>query len=245
MKNHCDNNASGSVVLRRFEHGRKLLNSLLLTLRFLVSLFVGSAFFLLLIGQEILTREHLVVLVSELLLGRERSVFLLDRDVLRLLALDVLFLELREETGPVFRGKIGILAELALDHEFFNVVDRVHIVHRVDDDFSDDLEISEMTHGRDSVALDQNVAIRQQLESLERFAVRSDQTLAPLDKFLFITNKSTDFDNLYKHLVVFHNFDRFREGYRPSQQFDEVAGSDDRIRVPCLTRGFYGEGAFD
>ena len=83
----------------------------------------------------------------------------------------------------------------------------MHIFHTFYDNFHDSLEVSKVAHSADSVTLDENVAISQQLESLESLTIGPDQTLSTLDKLLFVANEATNFDYFSKHTVILDDLD--------------------------------------
>lgn len=72
----------------------------------------------------------------------------------------------REEPVPVFIDQLWILGQFSPNHQLLDPVDRVDIVHAVDNDASDLFEALVGAHGGDSVALDEDVAVCEQLDGL-------------------------------------------------------------------------------
>ena len=66
------------------------------------------------------------------------------------------------------------------------------------------LEPLEVPHGRHCVALHQDVAAGEQLQSLEGGAVGPNQALPPLHKLLLVANHAANLDDVTLHLVLQH-----------------------------------------
>jgi len=208
---------------------------------FLVAFFLlGDATFSL-FRKEVLSCHHLDVFLTRQLLRRERSVLLLLLGSLLgvdLLALNILLFELRQESFPILIGHIGILLQLTLNHEFFNTVDGVSILHAVDYNSLHCLQIFKFTHHRNSVTLHKDVALIKQLQGFEGHAVGANETLSTLDEFLAIPDDSTDLDHFAKHLLIGQDLNGLLVRDRTSQEFDKVATADDHVGVPSLPRRF-------
>ena len=97
--------------------------------------------------------------------------------------------ELGEEPIPVLVLEGRVFHEFPLDHEFFDVVDGVNILHGVDDDPPHDLETLEPPNQTDCPSLHQNVALGQQLQGLQGVSVGTNQPLPPLDEPLLVAGR--------------------------------------------------------
>jgi len=133
--------------------------------------------------------------------------FLLLFLLLDLLAFNILLFEMGHESVPVLICHIGVLLKFAFNHQLLDTVDGVHILHAFDHDLLDVLQFAELAHCGYCVSLDENVAVRQQLESFESHAVGSDQTLATLDKLVTVADYSTDLYNFGEAFVISQYFD--------------------------------------
>lgn len=80
-----------------------------------------------------------------------------------------------KEPVPVLFGELWILCQLSSDHEFLDSVDRVDVVHAVDDDASDFLQSFVGPHGGDGIPLNEDVAVCEKLDRLR------DISLLPVD----------------------------------------------------------------
>ncbi len=110
--------------------------------------------FLLFAAEEVLPCFHLQVLFAGLLRRGERGVLVLLLALLgELLALNALLLEMGKEAVPVLVSDLWIFSELSLDHELLNVVDGVDVAHCVLHHPSHYLQILEVPHCGDSMAL--------------------------------------------------------------------------------------------
>lgn len=139
----------------------------------------------------------------------------------------------RQETVPALTSQLGVLGELAADHELLDAVNRVDVVHAVDDDPAHLLEALEAAHRGDRVALHEDVAVCEELDGLEGRAVRADDALAALDKALLVTHEAGDLDHIARHVVLEH-LERLRGRDTTREQLEQVAALEDDIRVPRL-----------
>ena len=76
---------------------------------------------------------------------------------------------------------------------------------------------------------------------LERTPTRSHQPLSPLHEPLFIPDQPSYLDHIACH-AIFQHFRRLREGDASGEEFDEISGREDDVRVECFTGGRYGHG---
>ena len=98
----------------------------------------------------------------------------------------------------------------------------MYIGHSVLDNPPHGLQPLERPHGRDRVALHQDVALGQQLEGLQRRPVRPEDPLPPLDKALLVPHQVADLDDVGRHAVV-QDLDRLRRRHGAGEQLDQVA----------------------
>lgn len=159
-------------------------------------------------------------------------------DYLLLLALRVLLLKVRQEPIPVLASQLRVLGQFALDHELLDVVYRVHVSHCVQYDLPHRLKRLEVPHRCHSVALHQNVALGQQLQGLQRHALRADEPLATLDEAVLIADEASYLDDVAEHVIVLKDFHRLLIRDGSGQKLNEIACSDNRIWVPSLPRCF-------
>ena len=143
-----------------------VLSLLLLHLSFfsllllLLSLVFHEAFTLFFLRQEILTCFHFDVFLAWLLLWREWIVLPFFNDFSFLPLLPYLF-EFWQKTIPVLPFHILILHQLALDHEFFNVIDWMHILHGIDDYSPQNFDLFESTNDAYCAPLHENITLCQ------------------------------------------------------------------------------------
>lgn len=197
--------------------------------------------------QKVLARLNLQVDLTLLPRRRERRIHLpaLIHHLERLPPLRQRpLLEMRQEAIPVLgrEGRVG--AEFALDHQLLDVVDGVDVRHAVRDHAADFFEPRVGPHDRDGVALHHDVGARQQLQRLERRAVRAEDALAPFDEALFVADQVADLDDVGGDAVV-EDLDGLRGGHAAREELDEVARFEDRGWVVGLARGAHGHAAFD
>ena len=110
----------------------------------------------------------------------------------------------------------------------------MYVVHAVDYDSMNSLQVLEATHCRYSVSLHQDVTSGKELKSFQGHAIWADETLSTLDEFLSVADQTSDLNDLTVHFVILHDFHCLLERNRPRQQFNEISCPDDRIGVPCL-----------
>ena len=175
---------------------------LLLSLLCLALLLLLDVFFCLL-AEEILTCHHLIVLLAQLLLGREGCVgsLLLGCDFL-LLSFHILLFKVRQEAVPVLTGQLGVLSQLTLYHQLLNVVNWVNVLHGVEHNSAYSLECLEVAHSGDGIALDENVTLSKQLECLQGHTIRPNEPLPALHKAFLVSDEAPDLDNIAEHVVV-------------------------------------------
>ncbi|KAF4126568.1 Zinc-binding dehydrogenase [Geosmithia morbida] len=157
------------------------------------------------LGEEVLAGLDLDVELALLGGGGEGGVDLLGlvRDIEGLAAVaERLPAEVGEEAIPALVGEVGVLCELPLDHELLDVVDGVDVCHAVLDDAAYLLEALVGPHGRDGVAVDEDVGLGQELEGLEGRAVGAQDALSALDEALLAVDQVADLDDVARHAVV-------------------------------------------
>lgn len=82
------------------------------------------------------------------------------------------------------------------------MVDGVDVVHAVDNDPAHLLQALVGPHARDSVTLDHDVALGEQLHGFEGRAVGSQKALAAFDESLLVAHNVADFDNVASNPVL-------------------------------------------
>lgn len=192
-----------------------------------------------LLAQKVLARLDLLVDLALLGRGREGRVdlFGLVRDVVRhAAAAERLLLKIRQEAVPALLGELGVLCELALDHELLDVVDGVDVLHAVLDDAAHLLEALVGPHDGDGAALHEDVGLGEQLEGLEGRAVGAEDALAALDVALLVADQVADLDDIACDAVV-EDLESLRRGDTSGQELDEVAGVKDCGGVKCFSGG--------
>ena len=70
--------------------------------------------------------------------------------------------EFGQKAAPVLVGQRRVLGQFPLDHQDLDVVYRVHVLHAVLDHLPHGLQALDGAHGRDRVALHEDVALREQ-----------------------------------------------------------------------------------
>lgn len=113
---------------------------------------------------------------------------------------------MREEAFPVLGGEFGVFCQFALDHEFLDVIDGVDVRHAVFGHAPHFFEALVGAHGRDRVALDEDVGLREEFERFEGGAVGAEDSLATLDEAVSVEDEGPDFDYVCRH-VVLEDFD--------------------------------------
>lgn len=89
------------------------------------------------------------------------------------------------------------------------------------------------THCTDCVALHQYVATRQELQSLQSRAIRSEYSLPSFNEAVFVRDLNPDFDYVARH-AIFQHLDRLWSWDAASEKLDEVAGIENGGRVVGL-----------
>lgn len=189
--------------------------------------------------EEILATLELQVDLAGLLWWRERRIDLLLRGFLGLLGLDARFLELRQKTIPRLIGKLWILSKLSLNHQLLDMVNRVNVLHTVKYYPAHFFETLVRTHSAHCIALYKDVTTGKELDGLKRAAIRTDYTLAPLNKALFVAHNVSNLDNIAGHIIL-KDFDSLREWNTAAQQLDQIACAQDNVRVKGFTGRAYG-----
>lgn len=137
-------------------------------------------------------------------------------------------------------------------------VNGMDVLHAINHNPSNLLQILVFAHGCDSVSLDEDVAVRQEFDSLEGAgsetvtakqtpstthlecaAIRSDNPLSSLDESILVPDHPTNLDDIARHLVLQH-LDRLRHRHTSCQQADHIPGLQDDIRVVRFTCRFDG-----
>lgn len=235
------------LLLRRYKFP---LLSLLLFLRSLPLLLLPVLLLLPLLGllpQKVLPRFDLQIDFTLLPRWRKRRIHLLAliRDLGRLLPLaQRASLEMRQEAIPILGREGGVGAQLALDHEFFDVVDGVDVGHAIRHYAADFFQTRIRPHDRDSVALDEDVGLGQELQGFEGGAIGTEDTLAALDEAFFVANEVADLDYVTRG-GIFEDFDGLWSGHGAGEEFDQVAGFEDGGWVVGFSGCADGHGAFD
>lgn len=226
------------ILLWRHKLGLALLCLFHLAQLLLLQTLGARGLLLGLLAQKVLAALNLLVDLALLGRRRERRVDLLGLvgDVVRCAALaQRLALEVGQEPVPALVDQLRVLGQLALDHELLDMVDGVDVAHAVLDDAAHLLEPLVGPHDGDGVAVHQNVRLREELERLERRAVRAEDALAALDEAVLVADQVADLDDVAGHAVL-EDLDGLRRGDAARQQLDEVAGVEDGGRVKRLAR---------
>lgn len=106
----------------------KLRFSSFFSLFFLLEL--NFPLFLLILSQKVLSSFHLNILLSRSRLGWERSIlFFLENFLLLFLKLDLF--EFWQELIPILLFHIVVFHELSFDHELFDMIDGMDILHSI------------------------------------------------------------------------------------------------------------------
>ncbi len=101
---------------------------------------------------------------------------------LGLFPLHVFLFEFWQEAVPILIGQLRVLGKLSLDHERLNVVDRVNVLYAVLHNTPDLLQAHIWPHAGDSIALNQDVALCQELKRFQSSPIWTDKALSSLDK---------------------------------------------------------------
>jgi hypothetical protein len=112
----------------------------------------------------------------------------------------------------------------------FNAVNWVDVVHAIDDNPADFLQLLVATHSRHGVSLYKHVTLCQKLNSLQRGPVGAYDTLTTLDEALAIPYETSDFDDIARDIVL-QNLESLRGGYTTGKEFDEIASFEEDVRV--------------
>jgi hypothetical protein len=138
----------------------------------------------------------------------------------------------------------------------------VDILHTVDDDSPHFFERFVRTHDADRIALYEDVATRKELDSLalrqyaplviprarstclERASIRPNNPLPALDEAFLVPDEAANFYNVACDRVV-EDFDGLADGGPSGEEFNEVAGLEDDIGVPCFAGCADGHGAMN
>ena len=200
-----------------------------------------------LLAEKILSALDLQIDLTLLSRGREGGVRLLAliRHLQRFLPLAqrALF-EMRQEAVPVFVGEGGVGPQLALDHQFFDVVDGVDVGHAIGDHAADFLEARVRPHRGHRVPLHHDVSAGEELERFQRRPVGPQDPLPPLDKPFFVPHQVPDLDDIGCDAVVedLHCLGR-RHG--PREELYQIPRFEDGGRVEGLTRCAHRHGTLD
>mmetsp|Transcript_28049 Transcript_28049/g.64207 ORF Transcript_28049/g.64207 Transcript_28049/m.64207 type:complete len:315 (-) Transcript_28049:156-1100(-) len=161
-----------------------------------------------------------------------------------LLSRHVFLFERRQEPGPVLVRQLGVLGQLPLDHEAFDVVDGMDVVHAVHDHGARRLDAGGGSHDAGGVSLHEHITLRQQLQGLEGGPVGTHEPLPPLHEPLPVPHHPPDLDDVAVHVVV-QDLQRLGGRDRPRQQPDQVPGLHDGVGVAGQARRHHGHGALD
>lgn len=118
------------------------------------------------------------------------------------------------------------------------------VVHAVEHDPAHLLETLIAPHRRHRVPLHEHIAVRKQLDSLERAPSRTDDALAALHETLLVAHNARDLDHVASHAVLKH-LERLRGGHTTREELEQVARLEDDIGVPGLAGGAHGHLALD
>mmetsp|Transcript_7030 Transcript_7030/g.30934 ORF Transcript_7030/g.30934 Transcript_7030/m.30934 type:complete len:242 (+) Transcript_7030:962-1687(+) len=156
----------------------------------------------------------------------------------RLFLLLILFLELGQKSVPIFALQLIVPAEFSLDHEDFNVVDRMHIVHAVFNNPANLLKPLVRSNGGNGIALHKHVAFGQELYRLQGGPVGSDQSLSAFNKSFFV---SCEIPYLYDiaGYVIHHDFGGLLDRHASGEQLDQLLRLQNGERIKSLPRGFH------
>lgn len=76
------------------------------------------------------------------------------------------------------------------------MVDRMNILHAVNDDPSHLLKTLVTTHCADGVTLHEHIAAREELNRLECASIGSDDSLSALDESLLVADQPSNLDDI-------------------------------------------------
>lgn len=111
-------------------------------------------------------------------------------------------LELGKESVPTFVLQSRVFGQFALDHQFFDVVDGVDVVHAIFDDSSHFFQALVSSHGADRVALHEDIGVGEQLQGFESGPVGPEKTLTTLHESFFVSDQVSNFDHIASSIVL-------------------------------------------
>lgn len=125
-----------------------------------------------------------------------------------------------------------------------DVVDGVYVVHGVLDDAADLLQALIAAHSSDRIALNMDIAPRQNLKCLLRITIRAQYPLAAAIELFLIADHLPNLNNIASNAILEH-LDSLGYGDRAGEQLDEVAGLKDGGGVVSLEGGGDDHAALD
>ena len=127
------------------------------------------------------------------------------------------------------------LRQFSLDHQRLDRVDRVDVLHAVDDDSTHRFQALVASHHRDRVPLHQHVAVREQLDCFQGGAFGAHEALPTLDETVFRGYVAADFDDVALHVVV-QDFNGLVEGNAAREELDQIARFQNDVTTRELSR---------
>ena len=138
----------------------------------------------------------------------------------------------------------------------------MNILHAIQHHFPHFLQSLVPSHRRDRVSLNEDITLREKLDSFQRRSTRTENSLSTLDEAIVVSNDVSNLDDI-AHDVVFENSLRLREnmirmvnmrrerninlkeGDTSSEELDEIARFHDDVRIKRLPRRIDRHGTFD
>ena len=85
----------------------------------------------------------------------------------------MVFPEPRQKAIPRLRSEFRVFCELAFDHQLFDTIDGVDVLHAVEYDPADFFDGFEGTHDADGVSLHEDVALGEEFDCLEMISTQT------------------------------------------------------------------------
>lgn len=144
-------------------------------------------------------------------------------------------LELGQVFIPILILHFLIFHEFPSDHEFFDVIDRVNILHGINNDPPQNLNILEPSNNTNCATLHQNVTLSEKFQSFKSISIRANQSLPSFYESLFVPDIGSNFYDFAENTIL-HDPQSLLIGHTSRNQFDGISGLNNGIRIP----GFLG-----